>query len=303
MFFDLHTDILFDIVLNKLNKNKNIIKDRHLNQLIKGNISGGIWTYYTDILHPLCEIEQAIDYIMEELEGASDVVHIVKEKNDLSAHKINVVLGFESLNPIKDLNQLKSYYQLGFRHAMLTWNEQNHFATGVLGAKTRGLTSFGKEMIRFMNENKMIIDVSHANKQTFYDIIDTSIYPVIASHSNVHRICQHQRNLDDNQILKLTDKGGIIGITAVKNFVNADEPTISEMINHIDYLKKMNLLKQTGLGFDFMDYLNGSNLVDLKNASETQTFMEALRQRNYTQSEIDDITHHNALNMINLLLA
>ncbi|QVK16825.1 membrane dipeptidase [Mycoplasmatota bacterium] len=301
MFFDMHSDILYDIVQKKLMKKRNILKDNHLHQLEKGNILGGIWTYYTDIHHPLCDFNQAIDAIMEELEEARDMVHIVKEKDDFSTNKINVVLGFESLQPIKDVNHLKSLYDLGFRHAMLTWNEQNHYATGANGDPTRGLTELGKEIIHFMNQNNMIIDVSHANKQTFNDIINSSTRPVIASHSNVNRLCSHKRNLDDMQIRKLTEKGGVIGITAVKNFVNPYEPTINEMINHIDYLKKMNLIKHIGLGFDFMDYLNGSNLTDLPNASYTNRLIKALQDRNYTHSEIEDITHNNIINIINEL--
>ncbi len=302
MFFDLHSDILYDIVQKKLNNKKNIIKDYHLKQLKSGNIIGGIWDYYTDIRKPLCEFNQAIDYILEEIEQSNDVIQVIKKKEDFEENKINVLLGFESLQPIKDRDHLVSLYELGFRHAMFTWNEQNQFGTGVFGDKTRGLTSLGKEIIQLMNQNHMIIDVSHANKKTFKEIIELSKAPVIASHSNVYQLCHHIRNLDDEQITKLTQKGGIIGLTAVKNFINPNNPTINEMINHIDYMKERNLVNHIGFGFDFMDYLNGSNLIDLENASSTHNMIVALKKRNYSPQEIDKITHLNAINLIKQIL-
>lgn len=302
MFFDMHSDILYDVVIKKLNKKKNIIKDYHLSQLLKGEIIGGIWNYYTDIT-PLCDFNQAIEYILEELEDTKDYIHLV-QKNDIQENKLNIILGLESLQPVNDVNHLKQLYNLGFRHAMLTWNEQNKFATGVLGSETRGITEVGTEIIKFMNENKMIIDVSHANKKTFFDILKESTKPVIASHSNINQLCPHIRNLNDDQILEITNKGGLIGITAVKNFVNPNEPTINNFLKHLDYLKGMNLLKHTAFGFDFMDYFGSknANLSDLESAEYTYRLEEALFNRNYSIDEINNITHKNALRMISTLL-
>ncbi len=302
MFFDMHSDILYDVVKKRQENKKNIIKDHHLRQLEKGNFMGGIWCYYTDIDKPLCEFNQAIDYIMAELEDAKDYIHVVKEKNDYLEHKLNVILGFESLQPVTDVNHLKKLYILGFRHAMLTWNEENHFATGVSGDKDRGLTELGKDVIRFMNTYKMIVDVSHANKKTVSDILEISTKPVIASHSNVYELCPHRRNLDFAQISNITSKGGIIGITAVKAFVNPDEPTVKEMMKHIVYLKQRGLTNNIALGFDFMDYLNGSNLTDLRSADESAEIMEALKTHGFSDEEVDGITYLNALNYINKLL-
>ncbi len=302
MFFDLHSDILYDIVQKRIDHKKDIIKDFHVPQLIKGKIMGGIWTFYTDINHPLCEFNRAIDYILEEIEHSKDIIHIITKKEDIDENKINVVLGFESLQPVKTVIDFNTLYQLGFRHAMLTWNEENHFATGVLGNPNRGLTEEGIELIDYMNKHNMIIDVSHSNKRTFNDIIKYSTKPVIASHSNVYTLCQHPRNLIDTQIHQLLDKGGLMGLTAVKSFINPDEPTINQMINHLDYLKNRNYLNQVGFGFDFMDYLNGSNLQDLPKADATEHLVEGLYKRNYSKEEIDKLSHQNALRMINELL-
>jgi membrane dipeptidase len=289
-----------------MNNQKNIIKDYHLPQLLNGNITGGIWTYYTDVNKPLCKFNQAIDYIMDEIELASDYIHIVKNKEDIKPNKVNVLLGFESLQPIKDLKHLKKMVDLGFRHAMLTWNEENHFATGVHGSENRGLTEQGVELIEFMNKNHMLIDISHANIHTADEILKASTSPVIASHSNIYNLCPNPRNLQDFQILKLTGNGGAVGITAVKSFVNPKEPTVANMVNHIDYLKEKNLVNHIMLGLDFMDYLNGpfnnSNLTDLPSAQFTYNLIEELNKRNYTEDEVNKITHKNALRIINQVL-
>ncbi len=302
MFFDMHSDILYDIVIKKLDNKKHIVKDFHLPQLLKGKIIGGIWNYYSDIT-PLCNFDQAIGLILEELEDAKDYVHLV-QKNDIISNKLNIILGLESLKQVNGLNHLRNLYDLGFRHAMLTWNEQNKFATGVLGSENRGLSESGIEIIEFMNKNNMIIDVSHANKKTFFDILKVSNKPVIASHSNVYQLCNHVRNLSEEQIIEITKKNGLIGLTAVKGFVNPNEPTISNFLNHLDYLKDLNLLNQTAFGFDFMDYLSpkNGNLSDLASAEFTYRLEEAMLNRNYSVEEINNISHNNALRIIKTLL-
>lgn len=306
MFFDLHTDILYNVVKNRLNGKKNIIKDFHVPQLIKGNISGGIWTYYTDVDNPLCDFEVALDFILQELEDASDVINIVKSKNDFINNKINVILGFESLKPIKDINHLQKMHAYGFRHAMLTWNEQNHFATGINSNTEQGLTKEGIEVINFMNKNNMIVDVSHANYKTSIDIINLVNKPLIASHSNIFNLCNNLRNLKDDQIKKIATLNGTIGITAVRNFIKPNTAVVSDMVDHIEYLKINKMLDNISIGFDFMDYLteefNDSNLVDLNSAIETQNLIKELEKREFSQSQIAKITHLNALRVVKSIL-
>lgn len=297
MFFDLHADILYDIVQKRLAGKKHIIKDYHLPQLEKGKIIGGIWCYYTDINNELCPFEKALELLFAELEDVKDYVKIIKKQDDIDLHKINVILGLESLAPVKDLEHLENLYQLGFRHAMLTWNEANQFATGVKGEATRGLTALGKEVINFMIKNKMIIDISHANLQTVEEILAIT-KKIIASHSNVYELCAHPRNLPLSYIKKISQGEGLIGITAVKAFVNANSPTISSMINHIDYLLSFGLENHISFGFDFMDYMNIENLTDFHNASETEKVISELKERDYNKDLIDKLTYQNALNFI-----
>jgi len=304
MFFDMHTDILYDLVSKRLQGKRNIIKDGHLKDLLEGNIMGGIWTYYTDIEKPLCEFNRAIYYILEELYDAFDYINLVKWKRDFFDHKINVVLGFESLQPIQNIKHLEEMVDLGFRHAMLTWNEQNHFATGVAGKQNRGLTDLGKQVISYMNQKNMIIDVSHTNQKSFYEIIDQSTQPVIASHSNCFHLCNHRRNLTDDQIDQIVKKNGVIGLTAVKFFTNPENPTVAQFVNHLDYLKDKNLLDHITFGFDFMDYLHDdhTNLIDLSSAKFTHNLLTELQNRGYSDESIQKVSYINALRVIKAIL-
>ncbi|HEY8365306.1 MAG TPA: membrane dipeptidase [Haloplasmataceae bacterium] len=302
MFFDLHSDILYDIVKKSLDDKTNIIKDYHLKQYHEGEIIGGIWTYYTNINNPLCDFNQALDYILEELEEANDVIKVIKCRNDFDFNKINVILGLESLQPVKDVEHLSNLYNLGFRHAMLTWNEANQYGTGVNGDASCGLTDEGIAIIEFMNEANMIIDISHANTKTTEDILNITAKPIIASHSNIYELCPNKRNLTIQQIDKIVQNKGIIGITAVKNMVNPQNPCAKEMVKHIEFLRQRNYINHIALGFDFMDYMNESNLDDLKCASDTAILLKEFDDLLYSEIEIDQICFLNALALINNLL-
>lgn len=306
MIFDTHTDILYNIVEKRLKNTRGIVEAYHIPEQLEGNITGGIWTYYTDINHLLCEdIDKAISYILEELE-ASDDVQVVKSQDDWTDHKVNVILGFESLASIKDLDHLRKMYNHGFRHAMLTWNEKNHFATGIGTQDGTGLTDLGCQAISLMNELGMVIDVSHASIDTMFDILDITREPIIASHSNCYSVTPHRRNLSDEQIMAIAKVEGVIGITSVPDFTNPNEPTIKSMIDHVDYIKKMVGPRHIALGFDFMNYLADgnpqSNLNDCQSARDAYLVIEELMKRGYSSVEIDGITHVNAKRVINHIL-
>jgi membrane dipeptidase len=300
MFFDLHTDILYDIVQKRLDQKKNIIKDHHLKELNDGGFMGGIWCYYTD-LEPLCEFNQALDFILEELETCKDVVNIVTSKDQFSNHKLNVVLGLESIKPIKDLNEFKQVYDLGFRHAMLTWNETNHFATGVSGDTNRGLTKEGEAIIDFMTNNGMILDVSHANLKTFWDIVKQTDSPLLASHSNRYRLTPHKRNLQDDQVNAIINTGGLIGLTAVTPFLTDEKKAyINDLMKHFNTYKEDQLLDHIGFGFDFMYYLDAKNLVDLKTPRDTVHLIQHFNT--LTPQEIQKVSYENALKFIKMVI-
>ena len=126
------------------------------------------------------------------------------------------------------LDKLDSLYHLGARYMTLTWNNSTTWATSAidetsdsLPEEELGLSELGKQVIKRMNELGMIVDISHVGEKTFRDAIETSVKPVIASHSCVYNICPHPRNLKDDQIRAIGKNGGVIMVTFVPNYLDS----------------------------------------------------------------------------------
>ena len=165
----------------------NRFENYHLAQLKESVIGGGVWTLYSpDEFNLFLALKETLA-----------VIDFKKLGN------FPVILGLESLRNLQSIEEFERIYQLGFRHAMLTWNEENRYATGIKGPSERGLTDEGKRVLDFMENKNMIIDVSHLNEKSFYDVLEYTNHNIIASHSNAKAICDHPRNLDDNQLRKL----------------------------------------------------------------------------------------------------
>lgn len=301
LFFDAHCDLLYDIVAKRLKGGQQIIQT-HLPALRQGNFIGGIWNYYNDPKHPLCDFQQAITLIEQECEEQKEWIQVIRSKSDIGVKdRFQVLLGLEGLYPIRNEEHLEEIYHRGFRHAMLTWNEENQFATGARGDENRGLTHKGRKLIKKMEQLRMILDVSHANEKTFHDIISIVTRPVIASHSNAWEICPHERNLKKEQVKALANIGGLIGVTTVKYFTDPEHPTVSRFVDHIDYFKKIIGIDQIMIGFDFIDYLDGGqngNLIECPNMAHTNPVLIELEKRKYSTTEIEKIASLNLMKFL-----
>jgi membrane dipeptidase len=133
--------------------------------------------------------------------------------------KIAACMGVEGGTAIEnDLGKLKSLYDRGVRYLGLTWNDSPEWASCAKDENSedykgyRGLTDFGKEVIKWMNTHGMIVDISHSGEKTFWDVIEVSKKPIIASHSCAYKICSHYRNLKDDQIKAIGKNNGVIFI-------------------------------------------------------------------------------------------
>lgn len=152
---------------------------------------------------------------------------------------------------VRSAEDIELFYSLGVRMFTLTWNNDNMLAGGALG-DGRGLSRFGKEIVRKMNDIGMIIDVSHASEKTFYDVMSITDKPICASHSNVYSVCPHPRNLKDAQIKELVKNNGVMGINFYSPFLTEnDNCTIDDILRHIGYLLDAGNENNIGIGSDF----------------------------------------------------
>lgn len=144
--------------------------------------------------------------------------------------KMACMIGVEGGHMIEDnLTYLDSLYKRGARYLTLTWNNSTSWATsakdesaGTIPNSKKGLNDFGKQVVRRMNELGMMVDVSHIGEQTFWDVMQTTTKPVIASHSSVYTICPHFRNLKDDQIKAIGKNGGVIQLNFYSGFLDSN---------------------------------------------------------------------------------
>ena len=155
--------------------------------------------------------------------SVTEIQTAVKEK------KLGVLFGLEGGHMIEnDLNKLEALYNRGVRYMTLTWNNSTNWATSALDETTKadslkhkGLTDFGKQVVKRMNELGMIVDLSHVGEQTFWDAINTTTKPIIVSHSCVYTLCPHRRNLKDEQIKAVGKNGGVIHLNFYSGFLDS----------------------------------------------------------------------------------
>ncbi|HHV42771.1 MAG TPA: membrane dipeptidase [Clostridiaceae bacterium] len=317
MLLDLHGDIWTDVTVKRLEGMKSVIKTRHLEKFRKGGLSGGVFIVWSDPPHDKRSRDRMIESLgamSAELWENKDIIQVVTEPDHfleaVAADKLGVMLGIEGLSSIgTDVEMIYAFERMGFRLAMLTWNETNDLSTGPQGDPDRGLTDYGREAVRIMNELKMIVDVAHTNEKSFWDIIETSSAPVIASHSNVRELCDVPRNLWNDQIDAIRQKEGMVGINVFNEFVSKDksEHTLERLVDHIDYLVERMGVDYVGFGFDFDDYLNLDTLASfssspdhglegLQNIGDAPNLLAELERRGYSSVDIKKLSGENFIN-------
>ena len=180
----------------------------------------------------------------------------------LKQHKLAAMFGVEGGHMIEgDLNKLDNIYKRGARYMTLTWNNSSNWATSAmdetlkkdsLSHAHKGLTEFGKEVVKRMNSLGMMVDLSHVGEQTFWDAIHTTTKPVIVSHSNAYALCPAFRNLKDDQILAVKKNGGVIDLNFYSGFVDSTfkMKEIKFALKHaheLDSLKKQGMIQEYAL--------------------------------------------------------
>ena len=248
--FDLHYDLLTYIYMNRNNLEK--VK-KHCKKIFKENITGGIFNLFymspEEMKEELGIDKQEIN-IIENLKTANKII----KENKFIPENIKYIYGIEGLDYLEKVEDIDEIYDLGVRSVNIVWNNDNKFGGGAKGEKARGLTDLGKELVKKLVDKKIAIDLSHSNEKTFFDIVDLCIElkkkgknPIVfASHSNVKQICNHPRNLSDEQIRKIKELDGVIGIVGVKSFCIEEEKFDKRnkkyqkaYIEHIKYIRDL----------------------------------------------------------------
>ncbi|MET1015051.1 MAG: dipeptidase [Paenisporosarcina sp.] len=308
---DLHCDVLYKLSI--MDKPVSFINDPSLQankeRLIAGNIRVQFFAIYVapglspqqQFMSALRQIELFHSHI---LAPNNDIVHITEwsQLDQLGEQEIGAVLTLEGLDSIGDsLEKLKVLLKAGVKLVGLTWNQANAVAHGADEPPHLGLTSFGRQVVDLLNERNILVDVSHLNEQSFWDVMKVAKH-VIASHSNARVLCDHPRNLSDDQARALVNKGGHIHLVYFPMFINKEVEvvTLEDFMKHFVYLADLVGVQHLGLGSDF----DGISVFveDLHDASQTQRVIHALRNH-FKEEQIQGIASDNFKKYIKKVIA
>lgn len=241
-------------------------------------------------------LEQIDLFYTEVLDKNKQMKHIKKwsELDELQEGEIGAVLTLEGADAFgNDLSKLRHLYRLGVLSIGLTWNNPNLCADGVGDPRGAGLTELGKQVVTLNNEHHVLTDVSHLSEKGFWDVMEYADYP-IATHSNARKLCDHPRNLYDEQIKAMFDNNGLIHVVFNPPFINEGrrDATISDLITHIDHLCALGGVDKIGFGSDFdgISYF----ITDLEHAGLYQNLVNELL-KNYSEEKVRGFAYENFL--------
>lgn len=146
--------------------------------------------------------------------------------------RVNIILGLEGTDYLDEPWDIQLFHMLGVRVLGLTWNYDTRFAASCMSKKDYGLTGFGAELIDLCEELGIVIDLAHSSKQTMIDTLSISSKEVVISHSNYYSIKPHVRNVDDDVLDMLSQNGGVLGFTYIREAIGGEEPR--DLSRHID---------------------------------------------------------------------
>lgn len=219
---------------------------------------------YRECTNKIGAIYNLIDDLAEDLTIAKTVDDIKKARVQ---GKKAIVMTFQNPHPMENsLNKLRVFYELGLRVMQMTYNKSNYIGTGCVETFDRGLTDFGCEVLKKMNEWGIVADISHCGRQTGIDVLKRSKKPIVISHAGVFALTENPRNKSDDELRMLRDNGGVIGLSPWGPLCwkrqDRRQPRLSDFVDHIDYVKNL-------IGIDHVGFGGDSTLDDTKDEKGT----------------------------------
>jgi len=267
LVIDCHSDIHLDVIRSRGQGETQVLERRYFSRWKEAGLNAVVlssmakfgpetYPYQTSPVHNFLLM---IDAIYQEIQESPDCFSLIQQPDDMERARedgrIGIMLGVEGAEPLEmNLGFLRCYFRLGLRIMNLTWHQRNQVADGVAEPSNSGLSNFGREVVGELNRLGIIIDLSHLSKAGVGDVLELSRQPAIASHSNANAVCNHERNLDDWQIEGIAEKGGLVGVVFVGRFVATENPTLSDVLDHVDYIIRLAGPAHVCMGPDYTDF-------------------------------------------------
>jgi membrane dipeptidase len=317
---DLHFDLPMDLYEKRARQN--VLPTDFLPDLEAGDIGVvGVALYIDDRYLPEMGLRVALDQISRlyaEMEQ-SDRFAICKSRAEIlqarAKGQIALLITMEGVEPLgADLDLLRVFYELGLRSLSLTHVRRNAAGDGALfapsGSPRDGLTAFGRDLVRECERLGVIIDLAHISPAGFDQIFEITTRPLIVSHTNARRYFDMERNVTDEQIKMVGERGGVIGINAVLVSPHKEEATIDRYIDHIEHVRDLIGIDGVGIGFDFFEFIyrqwsadeqatfrkkftNAHAVPELSNHSHSRALTRRLIERGFADDEIERILFRN----------
>lgn len=272
-------------------------------------------------LDPFAYVLELVDVFQNEIQKNAKEIQFVTTYDEILANekqgKLSALMTIEEGGCCKgEIQNLETLYQLGARMMTLTWNYPNELASPNLFDKESplsaegfslfdtsvGLTEKGFQFIERMEALGIIIDVSHLSDAGFWDVAKHTKKPFVASHSNARALCGHARNLTDDMIRVIADRGGVIGLNFYGRFLNAvndDYSSVARMAEHARHILNVGGGECLGLGSDF-DGMNGR--LEIQDCGQMYKLVQELERQHFTDDEIERILFRNVMRVYKELL-
>lgn len=328
-YVDMHCDTLYELLKKKkAGRNYSLYEnDRHIDlcKLKKGNAllqNFAMFVEWKKCGNPKEEVLKMAELFYEEMEKNKEIAAPVRTYADILKNekegKISALLTIEEgAACLGDLKNLEEFYDLGVRMLTLTWNYPNEIGFPNLPKVSkeeeeepgfvfeykkpeteRGLTPFGIEAVEKMEQLGMIVDVSHLSDAGFYDVLRHTKKPFVASHSNARAVSPWVRNLTDDMLRALAERGGVAGLNFCADFLTEVPPgthnpgTMEAVVEHAKHMTKVGGMECVGLGSDFDGIDRNEGIPDYSYLPQLE---DAFRKAGFTPSACDKIFRENVL--------
>lgn len=298
---DLHCDTIHALVAGERSGNLRE-SDAHVDlRWMKeaGNVTTCFALFVDKIAHtsPWNRAEQLYERFKKEVREASTSIAQVRYPQEQGNKALQqAILSVEELGILEGrLERVGTLASWGVRLATLTWNHENEL--GFPHHMRGGLKPFGHEVVEALEENQILVDVSHLNDEGFLTVAEMARTPFIASHSNARALTNHSRNLSDGMIKTLADKGGVIGVNFCPSFLSEDwgHSSIDAMVAHAMHIHRVGGSSVLALGTDY-DGISGE--LDVAHYPELDKLYEALRKAGLSNQDLEKMWYGNAFRVL-----
>ena len=302
------TPMFFDQEINFASRDPKILVDLH--KMTEGHLDATIMVAYLeqqglsdeDLMAATAKADRILNEIEAMVSKSSAHVNIAYTPADLyrlkSGGKKAIMMGIENGYAIgKDIANVERFRNRGIVYMTLCHNGNNQLCGSCRdNEENLGVNTFGEQVIQEMNRVGMMVDISHAGVQTFYDALEISTKPIVASHSSARALCNHPRNLYDNQMKALAAKGGVAQVTLYNGFLKeVGQATIEDAITHLNHMVNVMGIEHVGIGTDFD---GDGGIIGCASASELINFTRHLLKERYSEEDIRRIWGGNFLRVM-----